>query len=164
MEEIYSTISQYLQENQPELKHIDWDNGQLEIQPRPPLNFPAVLIAIEINSCEDMGHSGAQLCHCNITLRIANNIYDNTSTHTPAHYRKRAMWHHTVAANIYKLLQCYTPGEKIGEIKRINAKTEKRNDGLAVLTATYQCQYFDDNSAVEKTTSNPVPPSISYQQ
>jgi len=166
MEEIYNLIAARIKEQMTDVMFIDIDHGQIDQtnEYRPPIDYPAVLLSVNYTRCEDMGLNGEQACDVEITLRIVTQVWDATSFDTPEAIRQKSLYHHQLGNQLQQALHLWEPpGTNMGAMRRLRALSERRKDGLAVLAATYFCQYWDTLSAQTPNTPHPTPPDISMQ-
>lgn len=150
MNNIYTTIARMLKSELPELKHVDLDTGQLSRKEfNAAIDYPAAFISISFNNCEDMGHSGEQLCDTDIGIRVVSRTWFESNIAAPDNIRERALEHYKLLGRVHEKLQCWQP-ECIdcSILRRVNNRPEKRNDGLQVNNITYNLQYFDPGNAI----------------
>lgn len=154
METIYNIIANRLTEQVPEIAWIDLDNGQLEYaEYRAAIAFPAVLIDIAYVQCQDMGHSGEQLCDVRLQLRVVSQQYSDTHMAAPPEIRQQALQHFALLQQIQKALQWHAPHDSpLDAIARAASTREPRKDGLMVQQVVYTTRYYDTDNAVDPNT------------
>ncbi|MFD2961351.1 MULTISPECIES: hypothetical protein [Olivibacter] len=129
------------------IKEIDFDYGQLEYyDTRPDLNFPAILVEIDFPNTQSMSFDKT-IQHVNaiITLRIALQVIDESSTRTPILRRNKALERFSLNKEVYKLMQSFTDDET-GYFDRISQTQEKRVDGYKVTNMKFAVS-FEDHTA-----------------
>lgn len=139
--ELFIDICDLLKKEVPELRYIDWDEGQLNIVgERPPVVFPCCLIDLQYPSCKDLDGIN-QLVSTNIILKIGFQPYGETNTNAPANVRDRALTVFDVIEKIHEALQGETLDDTVSEIGRRRAVKTVRKDGIQVYTVTYDTTF-----------------------
>lgn len=146
MRKIYENIANHLREQVIELAWIDLDNGQLDYaEYRAAVDFPAALISIDYPQCDNIGLSGAQQCRVNITIRLIDQVFDDTNLAAPDDVRARGIAIFDLADKIQQALQWWKPDDgSFGMVSRQSCMREKRDDGLAVLQIIYSTTLTDN--------------------
>lgn len=162
MKNIYEKIANQLKEQVPELAWIDLDNGQLDYaEYRAAVDFPAALISIDYPQCENIGLSGAQQCRVNITIRLIDQVFDDTNLAAPDDVREHGLEIFNLADKIQQALQWWKPDDaSFGVVSRLSCLREKRDDGLAVLQIVYATLLTDNNHYQKATTNVNILPVI----
>lgn len=120
----------------PFIKWVDIDEGQLDVQQRPPLAFPCVLL--------DMGYTSAdthqvqqQRVQASLELRVA--FYPSGATHsaTPKAVRQQSLLRFDQLEELHQHLQGWRPEGCLLPLRRERATPEARADELKVYTCTY---------------------------
>jgi hypothetical protein len=135
--ELFVALSDHIEKSVPELKWIDWDEGQLTIAgERPPVAFPCCLIGIEYANCRDLDER-TQLVTANVTLRLGFTPSGETSAAAPRLVRDRALHHFDVIERLQLKLQGCELGGIVSAISRARATRTVRKDKVAVYTVVY---------------------------
>lgn len=165
MDTIYTPVAQQLQQKAKSLVWIDLDQGQIDNpHHRPAIDFPAVLISIDLPRCEDMGHSGEQVCDANIIIRAVSQTWSETNMQAPAEIRALGLQHYDLLKQIHQALHCFNPGSSLGTLRRVSIRHEKRADGLQVHQMVYTAEFYDDTSSLTHLTPLPgIPPDLQCQ-
>lgn len=160
MKNIYEKVANQLKEQVTELAWIDLDNGQLDYaEYRAAIDFPAALISFDYVQCNNIGLTGQQQCHVNITIRLATQVFDATNLSAPDNVRANGLYIYDVADKVQAALQWWRPADgSMGTLSRQSCLREKRDDGLMVLTITYTCPVADTNHWI--VTKQEVTPAI----
>lgn len=138
MKHLYNGVAALLQTNIPELRWIDQDTGQLEYYTlRPGLDFPAALIDISYNQCDNIGAGGEQRCTADINIRVVFEVWSETNMAAPEDVRELALTMYDTMALIKKNLHnCQiATGETL---YRVSVRPEKREDGLKVFNIIFK--------------------------
>ncbi len=152
MKHIYNLIASRLQAKVPEIKWIDFDNGQLDYDEyRVAVDFPAVLINIRYPNCETIGTDGIQQCDVDIELRVVFNLFDETNIAAPLEVRTKALAIYDTLNSIQAALQNWRNDGTTNVFTRKSATQEKRNDGTKVFSIIYNTTYYD-NTAYQSAT------------
>ncbi len=152
METIIKSIEEKLRAQVPELKWIDQDFGQLELE-NPPVNFPCALIDVQEVDWENttqLDQQGDTL----VNIRIAFRVYDRSNIHTPTPLRQRAVAHFSVLKKIKKHLHGAEDAEaNYNSLKCIKTRRNKTIDPR-VYTMSFNTTLFDNRERQE----TPKPP------
>lgn len=144
MKNIYNLLADRLQTKVPELKWIDFDNGQLDFfEYRANVDFPAVLINLRYPVTNTIGTDGVQECLVEVELRAVFNLYDETNIAAPLEVRERALAIYDTLDLIQQALQNWRNDGTCGVFERKSLTPEKRNDGTKVFSIVYNTTYFD---------------------
>lgn len=146
--DILENINDYLGQGIQEFRWVDFDTGQLEIQPRPPLVFPCCLVDIAYPKCDDKEDKD-QLVNANITLRIAYEPQGNTHNNSPV--RTSALKYVDTVEKVHTLLQGWHNSGAFSTLSRTSAYREKRRDGLVVYRIVYKTTFVDSPDNVIET-------------
>lgn len=140
MKHIFLEVQERIKQTIPEVKWTDQDLGQLEFYTeRPAVLFPCVLIDFDDISYSDMGMH-AQLCNCNLKLRIGFNVVQHSNNVTPNNQREKALEIFDVLAKIHNKLHGWS-GSNFGELTRIRMVAEPREDSLRVYIIHFSVSY-----------------------
>ncbi len=154
MDVLYKNLLARLDANVPELAWIDYDQGQIDFPGTSyPIDFPAVLIDFEEIPWEDVGQmvQGGVLT---IAFRIAFEIWEDSNNHTPEDSRNAGLLKLQLINKIHQYLQGHSAGH-YNALSRTRQFTEKRDDGLKVITMQYQT-YIRDQHAMTTYTEQLV--------
>lgn len=116
------------------IREIDLDYGQLDIYDgRPKVAFPCILIDIDFPRTESQDYNGTvQILHAVVTLRIALDVTQESSSITPEPIREKALERFGVNREVYKLMQQYDDGYNSKGFDRTSQQQEKRVDRYKV--------------------------------
>jgi hypothetical protein len=139
--QIFIDICDRIESEVPELKWIDLDNGDIDIQTeRPPVAFPACFIDISYPNCEDQADS-EQLVRANIIIRLAFQPQGASNNKSPV--RARALEIFDIVEKVHSALQGWHNAGAFSTLSRISASAERRRDGLKVYRLLYQTTFID---------------------
>lgn len=144
----------------PDLKFIDQDLGQLEIDElgdkMSPVAFPCALFdSIDIKYSD--ASEGLQLGEAILEVRLALTAY-SAATHyynNPSH-KLNALEYYNVEHRVNKLLHDWSDDTYFNPLSRISAHTERRKDNVRVRVLRYSFG-FKDVTAMEVRTSTTRP-------
>jgi hypothetical protein len=145
------------------LRWIDFDLGQLEQEPMPPLSYPAALVAFDAPAYTQLG-MGAQQATVVISLRCAFRVWERTHSKTALSFQEAGLAHMDMLADIHAALQG-SSGAAFSPLVRVSMANEQRAD-LRVYTLQYTCEYYDSiespyqpwpESIEEDENGDPVP-------
>jgi len=154
---IYNALVARLESQVPEIDYIAQDFGQLEVNIRPMVNFPAVLFDLEAPNYSDVS-GGVQLAEGLLTVRVADNPFQNDSNLTPDVSRDRALKYYDLSQKVFLALQNFGD-DYFGEMTRVSEITEKREDALRVRIIRFSLAWKDD-SALSMPTAALGDPNI----
>lgn len=142
IEDIYGGIYDLLAAI-PEIKWVDQDFGQMEME-RPPVAYPCVLIGIDLPGTENIGQN-KQNCQVTINLRICFSYSGETSMKSPAEVRERGLAHYRTVREIYRKVQ----GQRIGlrPLARTGQMESVRPDRVKVLDMPFSTMFVDTSAA-----------------
>jgi hypothetical protein len=139
--QIFIDICTRLETQVPELRWIDWDEGQLDMQvERPAVAFPACLLDIVYAGCDDLTDT-IQLVRANIPLRVA--FMPSGATNTKSGVRNLAMATFAILDKIHEALQGWHNEGSFTILTRTSATRERRRDGLKVYRLNYSTTFQD---------------------
>lgn len=142
MDILYKDLLERLDDQVPELRWIDYDQGQIDFPAESyPVDFPALLIDFENTEWEDVGQlvQGGTLT---ISFRTAFRLYEDMNNHTPAESRNNGLLKLRLLNKIHKALHGFG-GEHYNGLSRTRQFTEKREDGLKVVVMQYETYIRD---------------------
>lgn len=144
MKDLFKHIDARIKAAAPAVRWVDWDLGQLEQDPMPPVSFPCALISFNQPLINLMG-SGVEYADTLITLRVAFRVYERTHSKTQTVFRDKALEHLDTLEAMHKALQG-SEGECFSKLKR-NSFTNVQRADLRVYTLTYSCMYYNQPDA-----------------
>lgn len=141
IEDIYSGIYDLLA-TIPEIKWVDQDFGQMEME-RPPVVYPCVLIGIDLPRTENLGQN-KQNCNVIINLRICFSYTGEVSFKAPEEARERGLAYYRTVKEIYKKVQ----GQRIGlrPLSRTQQMENNRPDRVKVLDMPFSTMFVDESA------------------
>lgn len=136
------TILNYIQErlsNEPKLRYIAENWGQLELE-NPPLLFPCALIDLtEVNYSSNLGNS--QQAQTTLVINIANKA-QNVSQNASPDAKNASYEYYDILEGISKLLHGYAaPGTS--PLCRTTLRKMTRQDGIKEYQLTFTFAYTD---------------------
>ena len=134
--EVYIALCEHIKKEVPEIRFIDWDTGQLYVDERPPIDYPACLIDINYSSCRDLTAT-EQLVTANIILKLVFRPAGETNNLTPTHVRSKGLECFEIIEYLQNALQGCELDGTVSAISRISAVKTVRRDRLQVYTITY---------------------------
>lgn len=139
--QIFTAICDQLEAEVPELKWIDWDEGQLNVSvdQRPALAFPCCLIDIQYTDCRDTNET-EQIVSASIVLKLAFMKSGETNNKAPQLVRSRALEVFNVIDKVHDKLQGWTGDELFSPMSRKRANGQNRG-GIKIYTVTYSTTF-----------------------
>jgi hypothetical protein len=129
----------------PDIKWVDMNVGQLDVETRPAVAFPCALISIDLPKCEELGQQ-IQKCQCQIGIRLGFNYAGATNSKTPIAVKAAALDYYRMIREVYRALQGHTePG--LSRIRRVSQVEMAREDQIKIVDMTFYTE-FHDYSAV----------------
>lgn len=139
--QIFMDICDRIEAQVPELKWIDLDSGDIDMQSeRPSVAFPACLIDINYSSCEDQT-STEQLVTANVIVRVAFQPRGATNNKSPV--RASSLSVLDTVEKVHAALQGWHNTGAFSTLTRVSASGERRRDGLKVYRLQYQTTFID---------------------
>lgn len=126
MKVLFEAIQNKLITDVTELRMIDFDLGQLEQEPLPPLDYPACLIAFGESPYSDLSLL-AQQAEVQITLRLAFRVFERTHNIASSQYRQIGLAHLNVIDKVKWALHGLS-GADFDKISHRLFSTEPRAD------------------------------------
>lgn len=150
-------MQERLKDQVTELRWIDQDFGQLEVEAeRPPVSFPCALIDFTGSQFSQLLQNVELADNCGISVRVVHAPYSNTNHLTPVASKEMALQYYETENKVYKALKGWNPtyvyheGEEDEEtidlcqpLNRIADGTEKREDALRVRAMMFATSYED---------------------
>ena len=134
--EVYNALCEQIKNEVPQIKFIDWDTGQLYVDERPPIDYPACLVDINYAGCRDLTTT-EQLVTANIILKLVFRPAGDTNNLTPAYVRSKGLECFDVIEDLQNALQGCELDGTVSVISRVSAVKVVRRDRLQVYTITY---------------------------
>jgi len=92
MKSLFVALQDRLDDQVAALRFIDWDLGQLEMEPLPPLSYPAALISFGESPFQDLSQ-GVQQAVVLINVRLVFRTFERTSNIAADDYRAVGLAH-----------------------------------------------------------------------
>ncbi|MES2651280.1 MAG: hypothetical protein V4663_06040 [Bacteroidota bacterium] len=128
------------------INYADLDKKQIDqFNVRPAIDFPAVLIKIEILKSEDIGDK-CQKCTARVTLRLAFSYVGSTASHAPADVLSDSLEYFDIVNAVYRKFQGYF-STGFTRFSRLQLTEETRNDGLKVVSLPFTTSFIDKSAA-----------------
>lgn len=141
MKIIYEAILARIAAEIPELKYVDLDKGQFEIE-RPPVSFPACLVSIQIPSATE-NHRTNLHKQVMVTLRIGWDFWGNTSSITPTPNRAQSLAYFDLVEKIEAKFQGWDDGSRRFNYFSQMALREERRPDIKVVNIPFKTSYHD---------------------
>lgn len=135
MKVLFEAIQNKLIADVTELRMIDFDLGQLEQQPLPPLDYPACLIAFGESPFVDLGRLRQQ-AEVIINIRLAFRVFERTHNIAASQYRAIGLAHLDVVDKVKWALHGLS-GDDFDAMSHTGFNTEPRAD-LRVYGLTFK--------------------------
>lgn len=155
---LFLAIQAQLKAQIPEIRFIEQDFGQLEME-NPPVSFPCVLIDFSNWQYEQAGEN-LQFANGIVNVRFAIQVWSYTSNLTPSEWQEKGLSFYDLEWTIYKVLQTFQP-DGYDALTRVSVQTEKRRDNLRVREMKFSTG-FQDMEAMPDYQTAPLPP-IDFQ-
>lgn len=126
MKELFIAIQEHLIAAVPELKMIDFDLGQLEVEPLPSLSYPAALISFVDSDFLDLG-AGKQQADVNINISFIFRTFERTHSIAKTQYRAVGLKHLDIVDKAKWALHGLT-GDNFNPISHRSFATTSRAD------------------------------------
>lgn len=141
MKFIYEAILARIADQVPELKYIDLDKGQFEVE-RPPVSYPACLISIQIPSTSENHRSNLHK-QVMVSFRIGFDFFGNTSSITPEAARLDSLAYFDLVEKIETAFQGWDDGTKRFNYFTQMALREERRPDIKVISIPWKTSYHD---------------------
>jgi hypothetical protein len=138
---IYEAILSRIAAEIPELKYVDLDKGQFEIE-RPPVAFPACLVSIQIPSTSENQRTNLHK-QVMVTLRIGWDFWGNTSSITPTPNRAQSLAYFDLIEKIEAKFQGWDDGSRRFNYFSQMALREERRPDIKVVSIPFKTSYHD---------------------
>lgn len=153
---LYQELVKRLVDQVGEIKYIDQDLGQLEVNERPPVRFPCVLIDLSDATFDDVGEN-YQLATVSISLRLGFAPFTSANSIQKDSFSDKALQFYDIEAKIHKALHGHTlenPDADFRELTRVSASTEQREPEIRVRQLVYNIEFEDDTTKDIEATTN----------
>ena len=144
---MFVDIQTYLAAEMPEIKWIDHDFNQQQLNPRPAIDLPAILIDFEEINFEDQQFS--QYGNPRIKFTLLTGRWDNTNHVTPAGRKEAALLFYELCHKLHTKLQGW---KAMGSVtlnlpfKRVRTASNKLQlEGMYGRELFYECQFEDES-------------------
>lgn len=144
MKALFTAIQNRLISEVTELKMIDFDLGQTDMEPLPPLDYPAALISFGESPFTDLG-GRTQQAQAMIIVRLVFRVFERTSSVAASQYRAVGLAHLDVVDKIKWALHGFA-GDDFTPISHRSFATEPRAD-LRVYTQIFETLLTDSPPA-----------------
>jgi len=141
MKFIYEAILARLADQVPELKYIDLDKGQFEME-RPPVSYPACLISMQVSNTQE-NHRNNLHKQLLVSLRIGYDFFGNTSSITPDPHRADSLAYFDLVEKIETALQGWDDGTRRFNYFSQMALREERRPDIKVISIPWKTSYHD---------------------
>jgi hypothetical protein len=141
---LFNKIITKLNTDVPLIRFIDQDWNQLD-EESPAISFPCLLIDFPDTQFSQM--QGYQEGNATVRMKLIYRSFTATSSITPGTNRETALQFYELEKSIYTALQAwYADGLLINAMIRLNASTEKRDDGVRVRVIDFACTFAEDSN------------------
>lgn len=126
------------------IRWVDLDKGQIdEYEIRPSIDFPAVLLDIELPSTEKIT-STSQQCDVMITVQVVFDFMDDTDSGTPTHILNKSLAVFDIVKEVHDKLQGLRQINIVRKpLERKSTRSPKRPDKIKVYKSIYSTRMID---------------------
>lgn len=142
METLYKKLLELLGEI-PEIRYIDLDAGQLQLE-KPPLAYPAVLIRLSETPVEI--NSVLQTVTGRIELTVVHKYLSETNSLAPGTAREKGLRYMRLNAKIDKALQGYRDGT-FEPFSALGKRDVQIRAGLKTIVQTWETSWKENNTS-----------------
>ena len=137
-------LQAHIAANLPAIRYVELDLDQLEIyETRPAVAFPCALVRIAGNYRQEQ--LGVQVNNFTIVVKLAFDVYGNTSNLVPLAARKKALEYFEIEQELYLKLQGWkADGLLITGLRRISDADQYAEDGMRKRLITFTGSFADD--------------------
>lgn len=139
MKGILTSILEKLKTEIPELKYIDENWGQMELE-QPPVKFPMAIIDMGTAACSNQG-MGIQLVDATVVVTVAALRLSQTSGGVKPERREQAFEFYDLLHKIHAALHGFAPAEYSSRLTRIALSNSATGNGVKVVDLTYRLTY-----------------------
>jgi hypothetical protein len=165
---LFVQLQAHLQTEVTELRWIDFDHGQLEIEgDRAAVSFPCVLIDFNGSQFSQLLQNIEMADNSVVQIRIGFAPYSNTNQLTPADSKAKALNYFDIENKVYKAVKGFYAVDDDNTyaicqpFNRIADATEKREDTLRVRNLLFTTSFED---ATANTTLASAHPALSIEE
>ena len=144
MKSIFQAIKAQL-DTVSSLQHVGLDKGQFpeEKTNGAGLNYPCVLINLELPTCEDLNEDrSVQACDLLVTVRLAFDFSDSVDNDTPAKAEQQTLDYLDTLKEVHEAVQGFSTPEFVG-LSRVSLINEYREDMVKIISLKYSSRYED---------------------
>lgn len=156
--QLFVAIQERLVEQVAALKWIDQNFNQLEIEPRPPVNFPCALIDLVAFIFEDLSN-GSQRASGRVIITIATAPFSNSNMVTPTPQKEKALEYYEIEYAVHVALHNWQPLPGMETLTRRTMDKVEGDITLRERMIVFECGYTD-TGAVPATTQIARPEPI----
>ena len=140
MKTLYLKLIELLSEI-PELKYIDLNCGQLQME-KPPLAYPAVLINLSA-AVDTQVQDFFQIIAANMELTICVKMLSESNSNTPEDVREKALNYMDLSEKIYHKLQGYQDA-KFDSFSRKSITDQNLRKGLKTTVQRFETSWQEE--------------------
>jgi hypothetical protein len=144
MKFIYEAILARIASQVPEIKYIDLDKGQFEME-RPPVVFPACLISLQVTGASENRRDSLHK-QVLVSLRIGWDYFGNTSSITPTPNRAESLAYFDLIEKVEKALQGWDDGTRRFNYLSLVAIREERRPDIKVVNIPFRTSFHQEPS------------------
>ena len=151
METLIKSVQEKLKTAVPELRWIDQDFGQFELE-KPPVDFPCALIDIPDIQYSDSSNL-EQIGDTTLTVRLGFRVYNRSNSKAPDMIKEKGRAHFAIIKKVYKVLHGHEDDE--ANYNTITRATMLRGKSIdpRVYTLGFKTALFETNE--QATTHKP---------
>lgn len=139
--EIYLALCDRISKKCPDIRWIDWDEGQLNVSgERQTVDFPCCLIDINYASCRDLTDK-EQFVNVNIAIKLAVKPMGETYAKAPEEAREKALKHFDMMEELHAALQGCELGGICSALSRVSAIKNVRANRIIIYTLRYDTTF-----------------------
>lgn len=144
MKFIYEAILARIADQIPEIKYIDMDKGQFNID-RPPVSFPACLISMQVTSTQENNRTNLHK-QLMVSFRLGWDFDGNTSIITPEQDRLNSLAYFDLIEKLETAFQGWDDGtRRFNYFSQLSLREEPRPK-LKVIAIPFRTSYHDQKS------------------
>lgn len=151
MKTLYNTVLARIQAQVTEIKHIDFETGQLEVlaqDQRPAVKFPCALIDIDYPQCSDTNEGETvQEVTARVSIKLAFEVQQQTDSLAQSGTRAAGLLFLDTIDKVYKYLQGYST-TAFSSFSRKSQTCDKRFDGsgIKVYDIVFETSFLDTSA------------------
>jgi hypothetical protein len=143
-------LQERLAELVPEIRYINWDLGQLEMED-PPVSWPCLLVDISDTQYADLSNGIQEANPCTIVLRLGFAPFSSTSNLRSEAIRAKGNYNYELEDKIYRCLQGWMCDDLCSPLTRVRKITEKREVDIFRVRPMIFTTAFQDDGAKPST-------------